>query len=136
MRTNSDYEIVFFGEHLGDNAQDLIVPWTTFVGNQTSVRSFTIDGVPVGDGYMLIQALDVGVFSHKIFINKRLIEGPVLPQHPGWQTWMIVIEGQMLKQGRNTIQFVRDDRTGDDFVIGNVIIHWREIETDPGYQSP
>lgn len=129
MRTNSDYAIIFFGEHLGDNMDDLIVPWANFVGNQSTQLAFGIDGQPVGQGYMLVQALHVGVFSHEILLNKIALPGPVLPQHDGWQTWMITIDEQILKQGRNTIQIVRDANTGDDFVIGNVVVHWRELYT-------
>jgi hypothetical protein len=37
-----------------------------------------------------------------------------------------------LIEGTNTLRFVRDASTGDDFVIGTVTIHWKEpVEWSP-----
>ena len=37
------------------------------------------------------------------------------------------ITGANLIKGTNTLWFARDASTGDDFVIGTVTIHWREL---------
>jgi len=36
------------------------------------------------------------------------------------------ITGTNLVESTNTLRFVRNASTGDDFVIGTVTIHWRE----------
>ena len=126
--TRADYRRIYFGEHLGDNVNDLDVPWASFVGNQTSVRNFYVDGEP-REAYLIAQLYDVHASSHKILINGVDLSGFDLPREPGgWQTWMDAINSGLLIQGNNTIQFVRDGSTGDNFVVGNVAIHWREPE--------
>ncbi|MBK8021103.1 MAG: hypothetical protein IPK19_06620 [Chloroflexi bacterium] len=132
MTTHSDFAIIPFAAHLGADAYGLQVPWATFYGNQTPVQTFEIDGKPTETGYMLIQTLAVGLSSHKILINGHMLSGLNLPQHDGWQTWMIVIDVGLLRHGTNTVQFVRDAMTNDSFVVGNVVVHWREVEADVG----
>jgi len=36
------------------------------------------------------------------------------------------ITGTNLVESTNTLRFVRNASTGDDFVIGTVTVHWRE----------
>lgn len=116
------------GEHLGDRVHDLHVPWAKYVGNQTTVKTFNVDATPIGDAYMLVQALGVSQFTHKVMINGGEIGGFNLPPSNDWQTWMIIINERFLKRGANTIQIIRDASTTDDFVIGAVVIHWRELD--------
>lgn len=51
----SNYEIIEFSEHLGDDVADLNAPAFTFVGNQTSIKQFNISRTPVGNAYLIIQ---------------------------------------------------------------------------------
>jgi hypothetical protein len=128
MPTRSDFAVIRFGEHLGDRLTDLHVPWAVYVGNQSTVKSFTVDAAPIGDAYLLIQALGVSEFSHKVLINGAEVGGFNLPPSRDWQTWMVIVNERFLKRGSNTIQVVRDATTPDDFVIGAVVVHWRERE--------
>jgi hypothetical protein len=127
MPVGSDFTIIQFTEHLGANEADLPASWATFVGNQTSVKTFNIDNPPQGEAYLLIQTLHVGAFSHRIFINGVGLNGYNLPQHEGWSTWMVVIQDGVLVHGANTLQVVRDEETNDNFVVGHVVVHWREV---------
>ena len=124
-----DFRLIWFGEHLGDNASDLNVPWASFVGNQTSVRNFHIDNVPTGEAYLLVQTYDVHDSGHRIVINGVDLSGFDIPREAGgWQTWMDAINSSLLIQGNNTIQIRRNTASGDNFVVGNVAVHYREHE--------
>jgi hypothetical protein len=124
---HADFAVITFNEHLGDNESDLGSSWGTFVGNATTVRNFTVDGVPTGLGYLLIQTFDVQSQNHRIKINGKDLGGADIFPHPvenKWQTWMDGIESGVLKSGNNTIQIVRAPG-GDNFLIANVTINWR-----------
>ncbi len=127
MPVGSDFNIIQFSEHLGANKADLDASWATFVGNQTSVKNFNIDNPPQGEGYLLIQTLNVGVFSHRIFINGFGLNGYNLPQHAGWTIWMVTIQDGVLLHGANSLQIMRDEASKDSFVVGHVVVHWREV---------
>lgn len=127
MPVGSDFTTIYFGEHLGPNETDLQASWATFVGNQTSVKTFNVDNPPANEAYMLIQTLHVGVFSHQILINGVELSGYQIPEHRGWSTWMVGLGEGLLKHGANTIQIIRDKRSNDSFVVGHVVIHWREL---------
>ncbi|MCA9884071.1 MAG: hypothetical protein KC546_18325 [Anaerolineae bacterium] len=126
MATRGNFALVPFGEHIGDNATDLDLPTVPFVGNQSTLKSFNIEGHPVNSSYILVQTYDVDVESHEIFVNGMPLTGLNFPEHSGWETWMVALKEGLLKQGMNTIQIVRDTRTTDDFIVGNVVIHWQE----------
>ncbi len=127
MPVHSDFTIIPFGEHLGSNEADLHAPWAAFVGNQTSLKTFNVDNRLTGEAYLLIQTLHVGVFTHHIYINDTKLNGYHLPQHEGWSTWMVGLRDGVLKHGANTLQIMRDLQSDDSFVVGHVVIHWREI---------
>ena len=130
MSIGSDFTMIYFGEHLGPNETDLQASWTTFVGNQSSQKTFNVDNPPANEAYMLVQTLHVGVFSHKIYINDVGLDGYQIPEHQGWSTWMVGLGEGILKHGANTIQVVRDKNSDDSFVVGYVVVHWREIVND------
>ena len=124
----ADFRAITFNEHLGDQAGDINAPWAPFMGNQTSVKTFNVDGVPTGEAYVLLQVYDVHSSGHKILVNGTDLAGFDIPQHPAedrWQTWMDVMESGLLKQGANTIQITRQSG-GDNFIVGNVTVNWRE----------
>ena len=41
----ADFKVIAFDEHLGDDIGDLKAPAFTFVGNQTSIKQFDIQGL-------------------------------------------------------------------------------------------
>ncbi|MBZ0291191.1 MAG: hypothetical protein K8L99_01365 [Anaerolineae bacterium] len=126
MPVQGNFAVIPFGEHIGDNASDLDLPWVTFVGNQSTLKPFEIAGQPVGHSYILIQTYQVGVNSHAIFVNGVQLPGLNIPTHEGWHSWMVVLKDELLRTGQNTVQIVRDVRTTDDFVVWNIAVHWHE----------
>jgi len=126
MPQKANFAVIPFGEHIGDNAADLDLPTVIFVGNQSTLKTFEIETVPVGHGYLLIQTYEVDVNSHEIFVNELPLTGLNIPKHTGWQTWMVALRDNLLKAGTNTVQIIRDTQTTDDFVVGNVVVHWHE----------
>ena len=122
----ADFNFFTINAHLGDKVGDLNVPWATFYGNQTPVMYFHIEGVPTDDAYLLMQAFDVHSGGHRVLINGQDLSGFDIPPEPnGWQTWMDAIDRSLLHQGINTLQIKRASG-GDNFVIANVAVHWRE----------
>lgn len=103
---------------------------TSFVGDQTSLLNFYVDGVILPPWiYLIVTAYDVHNYGHRILINGQDLPGFDIPPAPGrWQTWMSVVPIPLIQKGYNTIQIKRDTSTGDNFAIGTVAIHWREIE--------
>jgi hypothetical protein len=126
----ANYTLVEFSEHLGANSGALDVPWAEFVGDRSTEKEFTVPVAAARDGYVTVQALDVGAYGHEILINGESLSGFDLPPNDGWQCWMDVVTGTELVEGTNTIQVVRDEETPDDFVIGTVRINWREPVTE------
>lgn len=127
MTVKTNFEQIRFFEHLGDKIGDLTT-FATFVGTQTTVRNFVIDGRPVDNGYLIIQTYDVDSRRHEILINGQPLRGFDLPDKPTakkWQTWMDIIETGFLRQGNNTIQ-IRSGSHRDNFIIDNVVINWKE----------
>ena len=123
----ADFAIVQFNEHLGDDPGDLNVPEFEFVGNQTSLKHFSIPGEPTAAGYILIQAGDVQNKGHKILVNGIDLPGTDInrTREARWQDTFDVIPAGILSQGNNTIQIQRAGG-GDNILIGYVMIHWKQ----------
>lgn len=97
------------------------------IGDATAVKEFTIDGTPLGHGYILIQTFDVQEAGHRIVINGKDLTGMDFPTHPTgnvWQTWMDRIPAGILKQGKNTLQIHKQAGT-DAFRVQGASINWR-----------
>jgi hypothetical protein len=130
--TKSDFAVVPFGEggeQLGARDEANRFLGTVFVGNQSSVQEFTIDGVPTDRGYVLIQTAEIEAFDHQVLINGRDIDsGTDLPAGASktFQTPMAILHQGLLQRGKNTIQIKRGTRTQDSFAIYSAVIHWRE----------
>ncbi len=123
----ADFEVISFWEHLGDKAGDINTS-AKFVGNQTTVRNFSIGQPPLGRGYITLQLFDVHDGGHHIKINGQELGGADIRKHSKagyWLTWTDVIGYGILKQGNNTIQIVRAGG-GDNFIVDSVIVNWRE----------
>ena len=95
--------------------------------NPSATRSFTVEGEPLGTGFLLIQLHDVESGGHRIAINGHdLPSFDIVPSAASgvWTTWMDRIPPGFLTQGTNRITI---RRTGDDsFTVANVAVHWRE----------
>ena len=131
MPTYADFYIVGFGEHLGNNETDIAVPWATFKGNESTEHTFYIDGNPLEyDKYLLMQVLHVHSFNHEVKINGVALGGGDITKSPDPNKWNVALDwiDVPIHQGENTIQIIRASG-GDNFVIGNVFIHWRETRT-------
>lgn len=122
----ADFQIFQMNEHLGDNENDINTDFE-FVGTFSSEHSFNIATDPFGPGFVQYQVSDVDHLSHEILINGASL--PAVDVHrTGNQvlTHTDIIPGNFLRKGSNTIRFQR--RGGDNFLIHNVIVHWREVE--------
>ena len=125
----ANFEVITFDEHLGDDVGDFPPLLTTFVGDQTTLRNFSIDQTPVGQGYLTIQTFGVNDFAHTIEINGTELAGhPDLIAHGGTHTfgsWTRPIGLSVLRAGNNTIRIVRASG-GDNFHVFSVVVNWRE----------
>ena len=122
----ANFAVIKFNEHLGDKVGDLNTT-LTFVGNQSTVREFDIPGTPIDSGYVVTQVADVETNNHEIRINGVNLPGVDIPPTGSRirRDFLDVIEPDMLREGRNTIQIVRASG-GDNFVVWSVVVHWLE----------
>jgi hypothetical protein len=129
MALRSDFRLITFNKHLGNNEGDIDAPSFQFLGNQAS-KTFTVEGRPTGSGYLIVNTFDVDNAGHRVQINGKNLGGFDLPKKAAnnrWQTRMDPIERGILQQGTNTIVIKRASG-GDNFLIGNVVVHWRESD--------
>lgn len=124
-RRRSNYALVEFSEQLGREGE-LDVPWAEFVGDRTPDHEFEVPTDDPADGYVTVQAYDVGSYGHDILINGEALTGFDIPPGEGWQCWMDVMAGVDLVEGTNTIAVERDEESGDSFAVGTLRITWRE----------
>ena len=125
MPPHTDYALVTFLEHLGEDQDELDREGVDFVGDASTLHTFEVTTTNPLDAYFEIQLYDVGTFGHELLVNGEPLTGFDLPPSDGWQLWMDTVTGAMLQQGENTVQIVRDGESDDEFAIGNVIVHWR-----------
>ena len=111
---------------LAPHEEALDLPWAEFVGDTSSEASFTIDASDAEDGYLQIQAYDVGEFGHDVLLNGEPLSGFDLPPNDGWQCWVDAVTGSDLQEGENTLRFRRDDESRDALVVGSVVVNWTE----------
>lgn len=107
----SDYAWVNFDENFTSN-------------NPQSTRTFSVEGAPIGNAYLLIQAAGIQSSSHRIQINAVDLPSFDLVPQADWRLWMDRIPPGMLHAGQNRITIIRVGN--DDFNIANVVVHWRE----------
>jgi hypothetical protein len=122
----ANYALVTFMEHLGEAESRLDVDWAEFVGDSTTERTFEVPTDDATDAYLQLQAYDVGTYGHDIVLNGESMSGFDIPPAQGWQSWMDAITGAALREGENTIRFVREEGSTDSFVVGTVVINWKE----------
>ncbi|MFC6940425.1 hypothetical protein ACFQE8_10710 [Salinirubellus sp. GCM10025818] len=122
----ANYALVTFMEHLGEMESQLDVEWAEFVGDRTTELTFEVSTDDPSDAYLQLQAYDVGTYGHDVLLNGQSLSGFDIPPSQGWQSWMDAITGAALQGGENTLQFVRETDSNDSFVVGNVVVNWRE----------
>ena len=122
----ADFQIFQLNEHLGDNENDINTDFE-FVGTFSSEHSFNVATDPFGAGFVQYQVSRVDDLSHEILINGSSLPGvDVHRTGDRLHTHTDIIPANLLRRGGNTIRFQR--RGGDNFLIHNVIVHWREVE--------
>ena len=126
MSHRANYARCSFQQHLGPTADSLDVSWAEFSGNSTDRVSFAVSTDAPVEPYVEMQVYDVSEFSHEIRVNGTELTGFDIAPGEGWQYWMDTIADTQLRQGHNTIQFRRDRDTGDAFIVGTVVVHWKE----------
>jgi hypothetical protein len=133
MQTRSDFRIIRFNERLGDRRppSNFNPGSSHYAGQETSEKRFEVDREPVGDGYLVIQVYGVDFRTHRVLVNgEDLPQFDIASQQPGrpvWETWLDPIEEGILRRGRNTIRIMHGSTPQpDNFIVGNVVVHWRE----------
>ena len=121
-----NYALVPFQQHLGQNDESLSVPWAEFVGDETDELEFTVPTDDATDAYLELQAYDVEEYGHQIRVNGVVLSGFDIPPNEGWQQWMDTLSGIDLQEGVNTITIERDKASTDAFVVGVVVVHWKQ----------
>jgi hypothetical protein len=122
----ANYATVFLAAQLGPDDGQLDLEWATPAGDETAAFEFEVPTAEPSDGYLGIQAFDVGAYGHEIEINGSTLPGFDIPPNQGWQYWVDTLTDVSLVEGTNTIRVRRDTSTDDSFAVGNVIVHWKE----------
>jgi len=74
MAVQSDFRIIAVNEYIGTDPSALNTDFP-FVGENSSVKHFQIDGVPVDDAYLLISHSRFRLTWHAVKINNRTFPG-------------------------------------------------------------
>jgi hypothetical protein len=98
-------------------------------GDVSDTFNFTISRELVGSAYLLVQVYGSYFQDHTIMINGQEVTGPQgsfgSTGFGNWATLTVLVDDNILKQGQNTIQFLRNPDTPDNFLIDNVVVNWR-----------
>jgi len=123
----ANYATVYVGAQLAPPARELDLDWADHVGDETDSHEFTVPTAAATDGYVGIQAFDVGEYGHDIRINGESMSGFDVPPSDGWQYWVDTFgDAVSLTEGTNELRIVRDADTEDAFAVGTVTVHWKE----------
>jgi hypothetical protein len=130
MSKIANFENLIFNEHLGDNRGDLPSFGTNFVGDTSRLASFNIEHSPVDMGYILMSLWGVEKNSHKVELNGiNLFASGNFAYQIGRHTtsnWVIPFNSNILRQGNNSLQLLRDTNGGDNFHLYTAIVNWKE----------
>lgn len=126
---STDFVMVPIQQHLGDNKNDIFAPGYPYRGDVSDTFNFTIDSDPNGEAYLLVQIYGSYFEGHTIMINGKNATSPGgnfgNSGSLNWSTLTVLIDDNTLKQGQNTIQFLRNPNTEDNFLIDNVVVNWK-----------
>lgn len=118
---------MYVGAQLAPETGELDLDWADNVGDETEVYEFEVPTAEATDGYVGIQAFDVGEYGHEIIVNGDPMSGFDVPPNDGWQYWVDTFgDAVSLVDGTNRLRVVRDDDTSDAFAVGTVTVHWKE----------
>ena len=118
---------MFVGAQLAPETRELDLDWAENVGDETAAHEFEVPTGDAVDGYVGIQAFDVGAYGHEILINGEPMSGFDIPPNDGWQYWVDTFaDAVSLTAGTNDLRIVRDAESDDAFAVGTVTVHWRE----------
>lgn len=121
---------MYVGAQLAPETRKLDLDWAEDVGNETAAYEFEVPTDDATDGYVGIQAFDVGEYGHEILVNGDSLSGFDIPPNDGWQYWVDTFgEAVSLTEGVNHIRIARDDDTADAFAVGTVTVHWKEPDS-------
>ncbi len=130
MSKIANFENIIFNEHLGNNRGDIPSFGTDFVGDASRLANFNIENPPVDNGYILISLWDVQRVSHKVELNGIDL---FASQNFAYQVasnnvsnWVIPFNSNIIRQGNNSLQILRNTGEGDNFHIYTAIVHWKE----------
>ena len=125
----SDFVVVPIQQHLGDNKNDIFAPGYPYMGDVSDTFNFTIDSIPDGGGYLLVQIYGSYFDGHTIIINGQSVASPGgnfgNSGSTNWATLTVLLDEDVLKQGQNSLQFLRNPNTEDNFLIDNVVVNWK-----------
>jgi hypothetical protein len=118
---------MYVGVQLAPETRELDLDWADNVGDETGAYEFDVPTANATDGYVGIQAFDVGEYGHEILINGEPMSGFDIPPNDGWQYWVDTFGDRVsLTEGRNSLRIARDTDTSDAFAVGTVTVHWKE----------
>lgn len=125
----SDFVGVPIKQHLGDNKNDIFAPSYPYIGDVSDTFNFTIDSTPSEGGYLLVQIYGSYFEGHTITINGQNVTSPGgnfgNSGSLNWATLTVLLDENVLKEGQNSIQFLRNPNTEDNFLIDNVVVNWK-----------
>ncbi len=126
---SSDFVVVPIQQHLGDNKNDIFAPGYPYRGDVSDTFNFTIDSTPSGSGYLLVQIYGSYFEGHTIVINGQHVTSAGgnfgNSGTENWATLTVLLDEDVLKQGENSIQFLRNPNTDDNFLIDNIVVNWK-----------
>jgi len=123
----ANYATMYVGAQLAPETRELDLDWADNVGDETAVFEFEVPTTDPTDGYVGIQAFDVGEYGHEILINGDPMSGFDIPPNDGWQYWVDTFgDAVSLTEGTNRLRISRDADTADAFAVGTVTVHWKE----------
>lgn len=127
MPPRANYATLYVGAQLAPEQRTLDLDWAENVGDETPRHEFQVPTDEAFDGYVGIQAFDVGDYGHEIRINGDRMGGFDIPPNEGWQYWVDTFGDSVdLVAGANDLRIVRDDDSMDAFAVGTVTVHWKE----------
>jgi hypothetical protein len=122
---------MYVGAQLAPEGRELDLDWAENVGDGTPRHEFHVPTDEAFDGYVGIQAFDVGDYGHEIRINGDRMSGFDIPPNDGWQYWVDTFGDAVdLVAGTNDLRVVRADDSTDAFAVGTVTVHWKEPADD------
>ncbi|MFC7173104.1 hypothetical protein ACFR97_10450 [Haloplanus litoreus] len=120
---------MYVGAQLAPERRELDLDWAENVGDETAAHEFEVPTDDAFDGYVGIQAFDVGAYGHEILINGDPMSGFDIPPNDGWQYWVDTFaDAVSLTEGTNALRIARDVDSDDAFAVGTVTVHWKEPE--------